>query len=141
MAKAKEKVAAEDKAAKRAKRLEALKNRPAGQRPNSKQIDVIETGTGTVETFGYPVVARRKHIGVLTATVVKDKDGNVLSVASEWIPGDITVKSKKGHGTIIAAKKKGEPEDDDEEGVETEETVEEAPEEKKKASKSKKKND
>ena len=77
-------------------RQEAIKNRPAGQRCNSKQIDVIETENGTVETWGYPVVAARKHIGVLTTTIVKGKDGNVISTASTWVPGDITVKSKKG---------------------------------------------
>lgn len=140
MAKAKEKaqVTAEDKAAKRAKRLEAIKNRPAGQRCNSKQIDIIETGEGSVETYGYPVVAKRKHIGVLTTTVVKDKNGNPISVATAWIPGDITIKSKKGHGTINGTKKKGEVEEEDEEGDET--PKEEAVEEKKKT-KSKKKND
>ena len=45
MAKKKEeKKAAVDpaKAAKRKARMEALKNRPVGQRPNSKQIDVIK---------------------------------------------------------------------------------------------------
>ena len=40
---------AEKKAAKRKARLEAIKNRPEGQRPNGKQIDVIETGNGVVK--------------------------------------------------------------------------------------------
>lgn len=31
-----------EKEAKRKARMEAIKNRPAGQRPNSKQCDVIE---------------------------------------------------------------------------------------------------
>ena len=73
MAKAKETkkaMSAEEKAAKKKARLEAIKNRPVGQRCNSKQVDVIETENGTVETWGYPVVAARKHIGVLTTTIV-----------------------------------------------------------------------
>lgn len=109
MAKAKETkkaMSAEEKAAKKKARLEAIKNRPAGQRCNSKQIDVIETENGTVETWGYPVVAARKHIGVLTTTIVKGKEGNVISTASTWVPGDITVKPKKGHGTITGVKPK-----------------------------------
>lgn len=116
MAKAKETkkaMSAEEKAAKKKARLETIKNRPAGQRCNSKQIDVIETENGTVETWGYPVVAARKHIGVLTTTIVKDKDGNVISTASTWVPGDITVKSKKGHGIITGVKSKKEKEEED----------------------------
>ena len=114
MAKAKETkkaMSAEEKAAKKKARQEAIKNRPAGQRCNSKQIDVIETENGTVETWGYPVVAARKHIGVLTTTIVKGKDGNVISTASTWVPGDITVKSKKGHGIITGVKSKKEKEE------------------------------
>ena len=115
MAKAKETkkaMSAEEKAAKKKARLEAIKNRPAGQRCNSKQVDVIETENGTVETWGYPVVAARKHIGVLTTTIVKGKDGNVISTASTWVPGDITIKSKKGHGIITGVKSKKEKEED-----------------------------
>lgn len=135
MAKAKETkkaMSAEEKAAKKKARMEAIKNRPAGQRCNSKQVDVIETENGTVETWGYPVVAAaRKHIGVLTTTIVKDKDGNVTSTASTWVPGDITVKSKKGHGIITGVKSKKEKEED----TDTEkDEAEEAP----KAKKSKK---
>lgn len=117
MAKAKETkkaMSAEEKAAKKKARLEAIKNRPAGQRCNSKQIDVIETENGTVETWGYPVVAARKHIGVLTTTIVKG-DGNVISTASTWVPGDITVKSKKGHGIITGVKSKKEKEEEGDE--------------------------
>lgn len=126
MAKAKETKKAmseEEKAAKKKARMEAIKNRPAGQRCNSKQIDVIETGNGTVETWGYPVVAAaRKHIGVLTTTIVKDKDGKVISTSSTWIPGDLTIKAKKGHGTITGVKDKKKKGEDDEEKDEAEET-------------------
>lgn len=141
MAKAKETkkaMSAEEKAAKAAKkkaRLEAIKNRPAGQRCNSKQIDVIETENGTVETWGYPVVAARKHIGVLTTTIVKGKDGNVISTASTWVPGDITVKSKKGHGIITGVKSKKEKEEEEDTDTEKDEAKEAS-----KAKKSKKNN-
>lgn len=136
MAKAKETkkaMSAEEKAAKKKARLEAIKNRPAGQRCNSKQVDVIETENGTVETWGYPVVAARKHIGVLTTTIVKDKDGNVISTASTWVPGDLTIKAKKGHGIITGVKSKKEKEKEEDTDTEKDE-AEEAP----KAKKSKK---
>ena len=125
MAKAKETkkaMSAEEKAAKKKARMEAIKNRPAGQRCNSKQIDVIETENGTVETWGYPVVAARKHIGVLTTTIVKDKEGKIISTSSTWVPGDLTIKAKKGHGTITGVKPKKEKGEDDEEKDEAEET-------------------
>ena len=121
MAKAKETkkaMSAEEKAAKKKARLEAIKNRPVGQRCNSKQVDVIETENGTVETWGYPVVAARKHIGVLTTTIVKDKEGKIISTSSTWVPGDLTIKAKKGHGIITGVKSKKEKE---EEGDEAEE--------------------
>lgn len=134
MAKAKEikkAMSAEEKAAKKKARMEAIKNRPAGQRCNSKQVDVIETENGTVETWGYPVVAARKHIGVLTTTIVKDKEGKIISTSSTWVPGDLTIKAKKGHGTITGVKSKKEKEED----TDTEkDEAEEAP----KAKKSKK---
>lgn len=135
MAKAKETkkaMSAEEKAEKKKARMEAIKNRPAGQRCNSKQIDVIETGNGTVETWGYPVVAARKHIGVLTTTIVKDKDGKVISTASTWVSGDLTIKAKKGHGIITGVKPKKEKEEDTD--TEKDEAEKEAP----KAKKSKK---
>lgn len=125
MAKAKETkkaMSAEEKAAKKKARMEAIKNRPAGQRCNSKQIDVIETENGTVETWGYPVVAARKHIGVLTTTIVKDKEGKIISTSSTWVPGDLTIKAKKGHGTITGVKDKKKKGEDDEEKDKAEET-------------------
>lgn len=111
MAEKKKKAAAssDDKAAKRKARMEALKNRPAEQRPNSKQIDVFDAGdTGCVKNFGYPLKANGKHIGVLVTSIAYDGKGNILSSNVTLIPGDITVKAKKGHGTIIAAKYKTE---------------------------------
>jgi len=99
----------DEKAAKRKARMEALKNRPAEQRPNSKQIDVFDAGdTGCVKNFGYPVKANGKHIGVLVTSIAYDGKGNVLSSNIEFVPGDLTVKAKKNHGTIVAAKYKTE---------------------------------
>ena len=99
----------DEKAAKRKARMEALKNRPAEQRPNSKQIDIIPTENGgCVKNFGYPLKANGKHIGVLVTSVAYDADGNVLSSNVALVPGDITVKAKKNHGTIVAAKYKTE---------------------------------
>lgn len=78
-------------------RLEAIKNRPEGQRTNSKQCDVIETTKGVVKTYAMPV----KGFGVVLTTVAEDKDGNVVSTAITTLAG-YTVKSKKGHGTLKA---------------------------------------
>ena len=111
MADKKKKAAApvDEKAAKRKARMEALKNRPIEQRPNSKQIDVFNAGdTGCVKNFGYPIKAKGVHIGVLVTSIAYDGNGNVLSSNIEFVPGDLTVKAKKGHGTIIAAKYKTE---------------------------------
>lgn len=111
MADKKKKAAApvDEKAAKRKARMEALKNRPAEQRPNSKQIDIIPTENGgCVKNFGYPLKANGKHIGVLVTSVAYDAEGNVLSSNVALVPGDLTVKAKKNHGTIVAAKYKTE---------------------------------
>lgn len=107
------------KAAKKKARMEALKNRPEGQRTNSKQCDVIETTKGVVKTYAMPVWG----FGVVLTTVAEDKDGNVVSTAITTLAG-FTVKSKKGHGALKAGtpgmgkKNKGVKEadvDDDEE--------------------------
>ena len=84
------------KEAKRKARMEALKNRPAGQRPNSRQVDVIDLEKGKVMNFGYPV--RKK--GTLVTSVGLDEKGNPVSSSVTFIPG-VKVKAKKGHGTII----------------------------------------
>lgn len=107
------------KAAKKKARMEALKNRPEGQRTNSKQCDVIETTEGVVKTYAMPV----RGFGVVLTTVAENKDGNVVSTAITTLAG-FTVKSKKGHGALKAGtpgmgkKNKGVKEadvDDDEE--------------------------
>lgn len=95
--KAAAKMSEEEKAAKKKARWEAIKNRPEGQRTNSKQCDVIETTKGVVKTYAMPV----KGFGVVLTTVAEDKDGNVVSTAITTLAG-YTVKSKKGHGTLKA---------------------------------------
>lgn len=88
---------AEDKAAKKAARMAALKNRPEGQRPNSKQIDVIPMGDkGEVVTYGMPV----RKVGTLVTAIAKDAEGNVVGVSVTLVNG-VSPKSKKGHGTLV----------------------------------------
>lgn len=91
------KMSEEEKDAKKKARQEAIKNRPEGQRTNSKQCDVIETTKGVVKTYAMLV----KGFGVVLTTVAEDKDGNVVSTAITTLAG-YTVKSKKGHGTLKA---------------------------------------
>lgn len=96
----------EEKAAKRKARIEALKNRPAVQRPNSKQIDVIEFGDGTkVMNFGYAIKNKEGHRGVLITSVVCVND-QPTSTSVTFVPGNLMVKSKKGHGVITSPKVK-----------------------------------
>lgn len=93
----KKELTAEEKKAKRETMKERLKNRAPGQRPNSKQCDIIDLGGGNVvKTFAMNV---RKY-GVLITSVVTDKDGKVIAVSNETIPG-VSVKSKKGHGNLV----------------------------------------
>jgi hypothetical protein len=108
----------QEKLAKRKVRMEAIKNRPAVQRPNGKQIDVVESEAGTVKNFGYPVKEKNQHVGVLVTSVAYDKAGNVISTSVTFVPGNLTVKSKKGHGVICAPKAKGEKDIDDNTEVE-----------------------
>lgn len=113
------KMSAEEKAAKKKARMEALKNRPAGQRCNSKQFDVIETENGKIETFGYPVKVKGRSIGIYTTTVAYNKAGEVVSVSNGFVPGELTIKAKKGHG-VIAGQKPGKGAKDEEEEEEEE---------------------
>ena len=53
-----------EKEAKRKARMEAIKNRPAGQRPNGKQIDVIKISDNSeVQNFGYAIKTKKGSIG------------------------------------------------------------------------------
>lgn len=117
----KKSVSNSDKEAKRKARMEALKNRPAEQRPNSKQIDIIDLGNGNVvKNFGYAIKNKEGYKGVLVTSVAFAGDA-IVSTSTTFVPGELTVKSKKNHGTICAPKnkKKGaEVEDEEEEDSE-----------------------
>lgn len=117
MAKKKEEKKAVDpaKAAKRKARMEALKNRPAEQRPNGKQIDVIKiSDDSVVKNFGYAIKNKAGHVGVLVTSVVEVK-GEAVSSSVTFIPGELTVKAKKGHGTIGGVKAKKAKDEEEEE--------------------------
>lgn len=109
-----EKVKDEAKEAKRKARMEALKNRPAEQRPNSKQIDVIKINEKSeVRNYGYAVKNKEGYQGVVVTSVLVI-DGKPASTSVTFVPGNLTVKSKKGHGIICnpkAKKAKGEEEE------------------------------
>lgn len=121
------KMTAEEKAAKRKARLEAMKNRPEGQRTNSKQIDVIEAGKGKVVTYGYAI----RKTGTLVTAIALNAEGEVVGVSTTLV-ADTKVKSKKGHGYIqpgVAGEgkksKAGKAEDEDIEDVEDEDEEDE----------------
>lgn len=102
-----------EKEAKRKARMEALKNRPAEQRPNSKQIDVIKINDKSeVQNYGYAVKNKEGYQGVVVTSVLVI-DGKPASTSVTFVPGNLTVKSKKEHGIICnpkAKKAKGEEE-------------------------------
>lgn len=103
-----------DKAAKKKARMEALKNRPAGQRPNSKQIDVIDLGNGQViKNYGYAVKNKTGYVGIIITSVLFNGD-KVVSNSTSFAEGNLTVKSKKGHGIISSPKSKKDKELDEE---------------------------
>ena len=110
-----------EKEAKRKARMEALKNRPAGQRPNGKQIDVIKINDNSeVQNFGYAIKNKKGYQGVLVTSVLV-VDGTPVNTSVAFVPGELTVKSKKGHGILTTPKSKKEKDED----VEDEETTEE----------------
>lgn len=96
--KGKKVLTAEEKAEKRAKMKERLANRPEGQRPNSKQIDIIDLGNGSkVLNFGSPV----RKVGTLVTSVALNSKGEVVSTALALVAG-VSPKVKKGHGSLVA---------------------------------------
>lgn len=106
-----EKVKDEAKEAKRKVRMEALKNRPAEQRPNSKQIDVIKINEKSeVRNYGYAVKNKEGYQGVVVTSVLVI-DGKPATTSVTFVPGNFTVKSKKGHGIICNPKSKKDKED------------------------------
>lgn len=107
-----------EKKAKRKARMEALKNRPAEQRPNSKQIDVIKINDKSeVQNYGYAVKNKEGYQGVVVTSVLVI-DGKPTSTSVTFVPGNLTVKSKKGHGIICNPKAKKAKDEEEEAGDE-----------------------
>lgn len=116
----KKKVNDPEKEAKRKARMEALKNRPAEQRPNSKQMDIIkldEEGKKVVKNFGYAVKNKDGYQGVLVTSVL-EVEGTPVNTSVAFVPGNLTVKAKKGHGIICAPKNKKAKDDEEEDSSE-----------------------
>ena len=116
----KKKVKDPEKEAKRKARIEALKNRPAEQRPNSKQIDIIkldEDGKKVVKNFGYAIKNKDGYQGVLVTSVL-EVEGTPVNTSVAFVPGNLTVKAKKGHGTICAPKNKKAKDDEEDDSSE-----------------------
>lgn len=116
----KKKVKDPEKEAKRKARMEALKNRPAEQRPNSKQIDIIkldEDGKKVVKNFGYAIKNKESYQGVLVTSVL-EVEGTPVNTSVAFVPGNLTVKAKKGHGTICAPKNKKAKDDEEDDSSE-----------------------
>lgn len=99
-------------------RREALKNRPAEQRPNSKQIDVIKINDKSeVQNYGYAVKNKEGYQGVVVTSVLVI-DGKPTSTSVTFVPGNLVVKSKKGHGIICNPKAKKAKDEEEEAGDE-----------------------
>ena len=116
----KKKVKDPEKEAKRKARMEALKNRPAEQRPNSKQIDIIkldEDGKKVVKNFGYAIKNKDGYQGVLVTSVL-EVEGTPVNTSVAFVPVNLTVKAKKGHGTICAPKNKKAKDDEEDDSSE-----------------------
>lgn len=114
-----------EKEAKRKARMKALKNRPAEQRPNSKQIDVIKINDKSVVlNYGYAVKNKEGYQGVVVTSVLVI-DGKPTSTSVTFVPGNLTVKSKKGHGIICNPKAKKAKGEEEEAGDEEEEAGDE----------------
>lgn len=116
----KKKVKDPEKEAKRKARMEALKNRPAEQRPNSKQIDIIkldEDGKKVIKNFGYAIKNKEGYQGVLVTSVL-EVEGTPVNTSVAFVPGNLTVKAKKGHGTICAPKNKKAKDDEEDDSSE-----------------------
>lgn len=94
----------EEKAARKKARQEALKNRPEEQRPNGKQVDVIQVSeTSSVKKYAAPIKLHNRSIGCLITSVAVEGD-KVTAISETFVPGNIVPKVKKGHGTLVAQK-------------------------------------
>ena len=91
----KKELSKEEKAAKTAARKERMANMPEGQRQNSKQVDVIPVGKGSVEVYAMPV----RKIGSLITSIALNEKGDITSCSTTLVEG-VRPKSKKGHGNL-----------------------------------------
>ena len=91
----KKELSKEEKAAKMAARKERMANMPEGQRQNSKQVDVIPFGKGSVEVYAMPV----RKIGSLITSIAINEKGEITSCSTTLVAG-VRPKSKKGHGNL-----------------------------------------
>lgn len=90
------KMSDEERLAKKKARLEAIKNRPHIQRPNSRQVDIIELENGG-KVMNFAALVR--NYGSIITSVAMDKDGNVVSTSITTVKG-LKPKVKKGHGSL-----------------------------------------
>lgn len=90
------KMSDEERLAKKKARLEAIKNRPHVQRPNSRQVDIIELENGG-KVMNFAALVR--NYGSIITSVALDKDGNVVSTSITTVKG-LKPKVKKGHGSL-----------------------------------------
>lgn len=90
------KMSDEERMAKKKARLEAIKNRPHVQRPNSRQVDIIELENGG-KVMNFAALVR--NYGSIITSVALDKDGNVVSTSITTVKG-LKPKVKKGHGSL-----------------------------------------
>lgn len=91
---------------KKARDKAARKERPVGQQCNSKLCDIItdpESGF-TVKTYGTPLKKPglgTGYIGVITTSVLM-VEGKPVGVSTQFVPGNLYIKTAKGHGSIKA---------------------------------------
>lgn len=90
------KMSDEERLAKKKARMEAIKNRPHVQRPNSRQVDIIELENGG-KVMNFAALVR--NYGSIITSVALDKDGNVVSTSITTVKG-LKPKVKKGHGSL-----------------------------------------
>ena len=64
--------------------------------------------------FGYAVKNKEGYQGVVVTSVLVT-DGKPVSTSVSFVPGTLTVKSKKGHGVICSPKNKKAKEEEEEE--------------------------
>ena len=90
---------------------------------NVKKGDIIKISDNSeVQNFGYAIKTKKGAQGVLVTSVLV-VDGAPVNTSVAFVPGELAIKSKKGHGIITTPKSKKEKDTDEE--VDEEETSEE----------------